>query len=470
MNKNTIRLVAGTVMGLGVLIPSLRASDTAIAAGPALNQARMSHSMARLPDGRVMVFGGHGPGFATLGSAEIYSPASNSWTAVQMQSPHDVHAFVQLADGRLMLAGGSSSLGIPAYSQIELYDPVSGSFAPMGNTVRFRAASGGAQLGGGKVLLAGAWWTHNDANTFGELYDPATGTSIGTGPLSLPRSAPLVFPTSDGNAMVLGGMHYTGGNILPTPESYSVADNGFTKVGDELLTGDPGWMVAPSFGASHVVQEFRMADGRYLCPMYRPSGSATEQGLFVFNPVTKAFSRFETTPALPDSSQEGLAYPPQLDLQGNKAYLLSFVPNAFPQRAVLRTVDLATGATAVLPGTMEFPGNYVASGATFTRLTDGRFLLAGGATPGSGNFGALADTFLIMPGSTAPTVAIELHAAVTVSGDIGSTYTVEYAAAVAPEQWLPLTTVVLTNVLQRVYDPTPIRTVAGRFYRARLSP
>jgi hypothetical protein len=75
-----------------------------------------------------------------------------------------------------------------------------------------------------------------------------------------------------------------------------------------------------------------------------------------------------------------------------------------------------------------------------------------------------------MPGSTAPTVAIELHAAVTVSGDIGSTYTVEYAAAVAPEQWLPLTTVVLTNVLQRVYDPTPIRTVAGRFYRARLSP
>jgi hypothetical protein len=469
-NRMLIRLAIGMTLGTGAIYPCAWASDTSILAGPGLNQARMSHSVTRLPDGRVVVFGGHGPGFASLSSAEIYSPPNNSWTVVPMQSPHDVHAFVQLADGRLMVAGGSSSLGIPAYSQIELFDPVAGTFSAMGNMVRFRAASGGAQLNGGKVLLAGAWWTHNDANTYGELYDPVAGTSIGTGPLALPRSGAVVFPTSDGNAVVVGGMHYTGGNILPTPELYSVAENAFTKVSDELFAGDPGWMVSPSFGPAHVVQDFRMTDGRFLCSMYRLGATVTEQGLFVFNPVTKSFSRFETHPALPDSSLESLAFPPQLDLDGNKAYFLVLVPNVFPQKAVLRTVDLATGATVVLPGTIELPGDYVPSGATFTRLKDGRFLLAGGATPGSGNFGALPNSFLITAGSSAPAVAIALHAAVTVSGDIGSTYLVEYALAISPEQWQPLKTVILTNVLERVYDPTPIPTLANRFYRARRVP
>lgn len=469
-NRTLIRLAIGVTVVSWSLPQCVRASDTSMRPGPGLTQARMSHSVTRLPDGRVIVLGGHGPGFESLSSAEIYSPTDNAWSSIPMQSPHDSQSFVQLTDGRLMVAGGSSSLGIPAYSQIELFDPAAGSFSAKGNTVRFRAASGGVQLSGGKVLLAGAWWTHNDAHTYGELYDPVEGTSTATGPLSLGRSGALVFPTADGDAMVVGGIHFTGGNILPTPELYSFAGNSFSKVGDELLASDPGWLVLPSPVPVQAVQDFRMSDGRYLCSMYRPSATTTEQGLFVFNPVTKSFGRFETHPALPDSSLEIPAFPPQLDVEGNTAYLLGFVPNAFPQRAVLRTVDLSTGATRVLPGVIEFPADYVTSGASFTRLKDGRFLIAGGATPGMGNFGALPNSFFVTAGSSAPTVDIALHAAVTISGDVGSTYALEYAVAISPDQWLPLATVTLTNVQGRFYDPTPISPAAHRFYRARLLP
>jgi hypothetical protein len=103
-------------------------------------------------------------------------------------------------------------------------------------------------------------------------------------------------------------------------------------------------------------------------------------------------------------------------------------------------------------------------------LPNGRLLLAGGATSGNGNFGARANSFLITLGSSLPTVALALHAAVTVNGDVGANYTVEYATALAPNQWQALTTLTLTNASQVVYDPTPVDAAAKRFYRALLAP
>lgn len=128
-----------------------------------------------------------------------------------------------------------------------------------------------------------------------------------------------------------------------------------------------------------------------------------------------------------------------------------------------------TGATEALPGVVEFPADYELSAATLTRLADGRILVAGGATPGSGNFGARANTFLITPGTAGPAVAIDTYAGITVSGSVGTTYAVEYATALAPETWLPLTTVTLTNATQLVFDPSPLSGQAKRFYRAQAA-
>jgi hypothetical protein len=98
--------------------------------------------------------------------------------------------------------------------------------------------------------------------------------------------------------------------------------------------------------------------------------------------------------------------------------------------------------------------------------------VAGGATPGNGNFGARANTFLITPGTPVtpgPTVTLDTYAGVTVAGKVGTSYLVEYATALAPEVWLPLSSVTLTNTVQLVIDPSPLSGQAKRFYRAKLA-
>lgn len=68
----------------------------------------------------------------------------------------------------------------------------------------------------------------------------------------------------------------------------------------------------------------------------------------------------------------------------------------------------------------------------------------------------------------APKVSVALHAAVTIDGNVGATYVLEYSTALAPDNWLPLTSVTLEAPSQRVYDPSPINSAEKRFYRARL--
>jgi len=447
------------------------AGETTLVAGPNLVTGRMNHSAIVTAQGKVVLFGGHGPGFTTLGTAEMWTPGEAAWTSVSMGFPHDAPAFARLADGRYFIAGGSSSLGIPAYNTIEVFDPAAGTFsAGEQPLVRFRAASGSVQLAGGKVLLAGAWWVHNDAHTVGELYDPATGVCTATGPLNLARSAPVVLPMTNGDAIVVGGVPPTGGGLLATPERYSAAANTFTKVADEIMPDDPGWTVGASFSAVIAGEDLRLADGRhFLVSIYRSKAGVSEQGFARFDAETGTFHRVVTTPALPDYATEIFLYNPMLDRARNVAYLFSYIPNSSPPRALIRTLNLTTGATEALPGIVQFPADYELSAATLTRLSDGRILVAGGATPGTGNFGARANTFLITPGTAGPAVAIDTYAGIAVSGSVGLAYAVEYATALAPETWLPLTTVTLTNATQLVFDPSPLSGQAKRFYRAKAA-
>ena len=55
--------------------------------------------------------------------------------------------------------------------------------------------------------------------------------------------------------------------------------------------------------------------------------------------------------------------------------------------------------------------------------------------------------------------------AVIVNGQTNDTYRVDYAAALAPQTWIPLSTNVLTNVQQRIIDPSTPQPNT-RFYRA----
>lgn len=86
-------------------------------AGARMAWGRQRHTAARLPDGRVLVVGGHGGGGAVsnerfVAAAELWDPASGRWTrAGRLQTGRSEHTMALLPDGGVLIAGGLRAAG-----------------------------------------------------------------------------------------------------------------------------------------------------------------------------------------------------------------------------------------------------------------------------------------------------------------------------------------------------------------------
>ncbi len=159
---------------------------------------RHSHAAILLPDGKVLVAGGHVAIDNPTDSAELYDPDTGSWTAIaNMHAKREIiEAFLQ-PDGKVLVVGGSNR-GDP--QSAELYDPAT----------RAWTATGGVSLGGagetltlladGRVLMAGAGNGHDAA----ELYDPSTGAWTTAAPMLRSPGTPAIL-LLDGTVLVAGG-------------------------------------------------------------------------------------------------------------------------------------------------------------------------------------------------------------------------------------------------------------------------
>lgn len=137
-----------------------------------------------------------------------------------MVVPRHSHTATLLPNGKVLVAGGSSSCSSvgcsgSVLSSDELYDPATGLFALTGNMGQPRGAHNATLLRNGKVLITGG-----GSNNTAELYDPASGlfsiagTSGGTlqtSPADNARNA-LLLPSGD----VLLGFNYTAPYIYET--------------------------------------------------------------------------------------------------------------------------------------------------------------------------------------------------------------------------------------------------------------
>jgi hypothetical protein len=146
------------------------------------------------------------------------------------------HSATLLQDGRVLVAGGETDdNNYVRLSSVELYDPAGGTFIAGGDMTVVRESHTAVLLESGKVLILGGWSAGTVPVASAELYDPAAGTFTATGSMTLPRTMAAAIPLPSGKVLVLGGL--TGASMpVASAELYDPATGTFTATGGMSMT------------------------------------------------------------------------------------------------------------------------------------------------------------------------------------------------------------------------------------------
>jgi Galactose oxidase, central domain/Kelch motif len=172
-----------------------------------LSTVRAQNTATLLPDGTVLVAGGHNPSPATasLASAEIYDPAAGTWSPTgSLATGRSDHTATLLPDGKVLVAGGFAGVPESELASAEIYDPVSKLWSSTGNLATARAGQTATLLANGTVLIAGGFGSAGALNS-AELYDPTAGTWAATGNLSVARTGHTATLLLNGAVLVASG-------------------------------------------------------------------------------------------------------------------------------------------------------------------------------------------------------------------------------------------------------------------------
>jgi hypothetical protein len=216
-------LVTGGVNGNATRVLSsseILDSSTGIWLGTgSLTSTRLGHTATLLPDGTVLVAGGYGTAVSAIGgipsaetSAEIFNPATGSWTPTgSMSTARFHHTATLLSNGTVLVAGGDGLLGNPFIDGVdsypvasaEIFNPATGSWTPTGSMSAERDHHTATLLQNGTVMVTGcggAFWSSS------EIYDPLTGTWSISGSLNTGRLAHTATLRPNGTVLVAGGI------------------------------------------------------------------------------------------------------------------------------------------------------------------------------------------------------------------------------------------------------------------------
>jgi hypothetical protein len=199
---------------------------------------RMFHTATLLPTGKVLVLGTGSEGYNTvpLASAELYDPASESWTeTTNMPADRFGHTATLLADGKVLVAGGidiggpqinSVNLGIwsdsvPLAAAV-LYDPSTVSWLGAGS-LDGRVRHTATLLRNGEVLLVGGY-DHGGPMASAELYGATSGW-IAAASLITARTSHTATLLADGSVLVVGG-YARDGDAMTSAELYGPGGGG----------------------------------------------------------------------------------------------------------------------------------------------------------------------------------------------------------------------------------------------------
>ena len=379
------RRVVVTVVVLAVasvlagIAPSARAAGVHTARGgrwseePSMALGREFAEAAVLPDGRVIVAGGHAVSYPAGGTpplAEIYDPDTRSWSFTSpMQSFHSKHTVTALADGRVLVTGGEGRISLVRGNELtvsEVYDPGADAWTVTGPMTTEEPFNHTANLlADGRVLVAGG--TASTVLADAQLYDPVTNTWSTTNPMHHPRTYHASVRLRDGRILVAGGYDDSG---LPmnTAEIWDPNTGQWT---------DTGPMVAAYHSETNDMVVLRSGQALLVAGVTVVNGQLVQsRDAQIFNPATGTWRPTTPLPGPPRTDHTVTALPDGRVLVAGgltEDLTLPSTPVSSVALADAYVFDPARETWTIAP-----PMDVARSEAAAALLQDGTVLVAGG--------------------------------------------------------------------------------------------
>jgi Galactose oxidase, central domain/Kelch motif len=260
----------------------------------AMHWPRAHFVAAELSAGQTLVAGGDDAQGHPISSAELYDPIAGQFSSTgAMTVPRAGHTATAIsgcgcaADGKILIAGGSSTDASVPLASAELFDPATGSFNATGSLSQARAwhtaslISTGAQAG--DILIAGGVGAKAIALASAEIYDPRTGAFTATGSMATARAyqtatwldPSIVTGEFAGQILIAGG--WSGDSISDTAEVYDPAGEAFVPAG--TMTSARAYQTA-----------VLMPNGKVLIAGGQCRGDALLATAEIFDPVKETFT------------------------------------------------------------------------------------------------------------------------------------------------------------------------------------
>ncbi len=346
----------------------------------AMGSLRALHTATRLADGQVLIAGGSDTVAAAVGSAQLYDATGSLVGATNgpLNVPRFNHTATLLPNGNVLITGGRDISTV--LDGMELYDPVSKQFATgplLGGGPRHGHRA--TLLADGRVLLTGGCSDISGSCTrldTARIYDPSTGTFSGTGTMNSPRLGHRATRLADGTVLITGGG-------VGTAERYDPSTGIFTNLGNMF------------HGLRNSHTSTLLSDGRVLIAGGHAGGPSLGSAE-IFNPSDNSFADAASL-AVNRASHEAVGLP------DGRVLLVGGLDG----------LSVRDSAELYIPGS---PGSFTPLGPmgatrisfSLTGLANGQVMVAGGATATGNLFFGLDSAELFTPKLCGPESELSL--------------------------------------------------------------